>query len=189
MKQMINDYIMIAFDALIKESNIRDLGKLLAEPNEHIQRDWINSVQDKFSVVRRQDLFENTNEDDKNGGGFDLISTDKILTIQSKFRGSTLHMEQTRRASKKNIDYGLINGHVRYSLGESDVYMFTQPNDDYKNIEKWSFIAIPETYLEDPKHKGFLYGKVPDHIINIFKNNTIETLLKCYENKKLKLGL
>jgi len=187
MSLVISEYIMIAFEALIRENNKRDLGKLLAEPNEHIQRDWINKSQDKFSVLRRQDFFEST--DDINGGGFDLITTDKVLTIQSKFRGSTMHMEQTRRASEKNIDAGLINGHVRYSMGEADVYIFTKPNDDYKNIYNWEFIAIPESYLEDPRHIGYLYGIIPDNIVEVFKGKTIETLLNCYENKKIKLGL
>ena len=187
MSLVISEYIMIAFEALIRENNKRDLGKLLAEPNEHIQRDWINKSQDKFSVLRRQDFFEST--DDINGGGFDLITTNKVLTIQSKFRGSTMHMEQTRRASEKNIDAGLINGHVRYSMGEADVYIFTKPNDDYKNIDNWEFIAIPESYLEDPRHVGYLYGTIPDNIVEMFKGKTIETLLNCYENKKIKLGL
>jgi hypothetical protein len=183
----IYEYILIAYEALISENNKRDLGKLLAESNEYIQRDWINKSQDKFSVLRRQDFFESA--DDINGGGFDLITTDKVLTIQSKFRGSSMHMEQTRRASEKNIDAGLINGHVRYSLGEADVYIMTIPNGDYKNIDNWTFIAIPEIYLEDPKHKGYLYGTIPKKIINKFKNKTIETLFKCYEDKKIKLGL
>jgi hypothetical protein len=187
MSLVISEYIMIAFEALIRENNKRDLGKLLAEPNEHIQRDWINKSQDKFSVLRRQDFFEST--DDINGGGFDLITTDKVLTIQSKFSGSTMHMEQTRRASEKNIDAGLINGHVRYSIGEADVYIFTKPNDDYKNIDNWEFIAIPESYLEDPRHIGYLYGTIPDNIVEVFKGKTIETLLNCYEDKKIKLGL
>lgn len=184
----IHDYIMIAFNSLLKENVKRDLGKFLSEPNEHIQRDWINKSQDKFSVLRRQDLFEIT--EDINGGGFDLITTDKILTIQSKFRGGNqMNLEQTRRASEKNIGAGLINGHVRYSLGESDVYIITNPNGYYDNINNWTFIAIPEIYLEDPKHKGFLYGTIPKKIIDEFKDKTIHTLLKCYDDKKIKLGL
>ena len=184
----INDYIKIAFESLLKEGVKRDLGKFLSEPNEHIQRDWINKSQDRFSVLRRQDFFESM--DDINGGGFDLITTDKVLTMQAKFRGGKqMNLEQTRRASEKNIGAGLINGHVRYSLGESDVYIITNPNNCYDKIDNWTFIAIPEIYLEDPKHKGYLYGTVPKKIIDKFSGKTIDTLFKCYDDKKIKLGL
>ena len=136
---------------------LRDLGKLFADPNEYIQRDYINK-NTSLKVIKRKD-------GDLNATGFDLITTDSILKIQSKLRAGAIHLEQTRRKSKKNTNSSN-TGHVRYSVGEADVYIFSRPDcSDYLNLKKWQYIAIPETALIDPKNPKYL---LPTPCLRVF---------------------
>ena len=88
-------YLRESQKSLSKDMNLRDLGKLFADANEHIQRDWINE-NTTLNVIVRDD--HNT---DANASGHDLETTDGIFRIQSKLRADSLHLEQTRRKSKK----------------------------------------------------------------------------------------
>jgi len=163
---------------LIKNSEIRDLGKLFSDPNEHIQCDWINE-NTILKVVKRDDF-----NSDANASGFDLITFDSILKIQSKLRAKGLHLEQTRRKSQKN-ENSSSTGHVRYSVGEADVYMFSRPDlNDYTNINSWEYIAIPESSLVDPKNSKYLLPRVPKSIWKKYVGLTKEILESEYLNKK-----
>tara|TARA_A100001515_G_scaffold88032_1_gene69990 strand:+ start:144 stop:719 length:576 start_codon:yes stop_codon:yes gene_type:complete len=171
-------YLRQSQKSLNKNLALRDLGKLFADPNEHIQKDWINE-NTSLNVVQRDDF-----EDDSNASGFDLCTTDDVLKIQSKLRAVTFHLEQTRRKSEKNKNSS-DTGHVRYSVGEADVYLFSRPNvDDYTNINKWEFIAIPESELIDPKNTDYLIPRVPKKIWINFVGKAKEILEKEYNRKK-----
>lgn len=175
-------YLWLSQKDLAKNTELRDLGKLFADPNEHIQRDWINE-NTKLNVVKRDDF-----NSDANASGYDLITTDNILKIQSKLRATDIHLEQTRRKSVKNKNSS-DTGHVRYSVGEADIYVFSRPNiNDYLNINKWEYIAIPESALIDPKNPKYLRPRVPKSIWKEYVGNSKEILEKEYLNKKEKLN-
>jgi hypothetical protein len=175
-------YLWLSQKDLAKNTELRDLGKLFADPNEHIQRDWINQ-NTKLNVVKRDDF-----NSDANASGYDLITTDNILKIQSKLRATDIHLEQTRRKSIKNKNSS-DTGHVRYSVGEADVYVFSRPDiNDYLNIDKWEYIAIPESAIIDPKNPKYLRPRVPKSIWKKYIGNTKDILEKEYLNKKRQLN-
>jgi hypothetical protein len=164
---------------LSKNIELRDLGKLFADANEHIQADWINE-NTTLNVVKRDDF-----NLDSNASGYDLITHDSILKIQSKLRATSIHLEQTRRKSEKN-EFSSDTGHVRYSVGEADVYLFSRPDiNDYLNIEKWNYIAIPESALIDPLNPKYLLPRVPKGIWKKYVGKTKEILENEYLNKKV----
>ena len=161
-------YIQQAYESLLCEHNTRELGKFLANANEHMQVDWINS-NTSLSVSMRDD-------EDHNGTGYDLIS-ESGLRIQSKFRGGkSLFIEQTRRISAKNTGAAATSGHVVPSLGECDVYVFTLPNDKYRDPTEAEILAIPEAALEDPKNPGFLVRSVRKNVQNKFRGRAKQVL-------------
>ena len=163
-------YLYLSQKDLSKNSELRDLGKLFADPNEHIQTDWINE-NTKLKVKKRNDFAT-----DANAGGYDIITTDGLLKIQAKLRAGTIHLEQTRRKSQKNINSSS-TGHVRYSVGEANVYMFSRPDiTDYLNINKWEFIAIPERELIDPKNKKYLLPRIKKSIWSKYVGKAKEVL-------------
>lgn len=170
-------YLSLSKESLVNGNlELRDLGKLLADPNEYIQRDYINE-NTSLKVIKRKD-------GDLNAGGFDLITSDGVLKIQSKLRATAIHLEQTRRKSKKNTNNSN-TGHVRYSVGEADVYVFSRPNcSDYLNLKKWQFIAIPETALIDPNNPKYLLPRVPKSIWKKYVGMTKKILENEYLNKK-----
>lgn len=170
-------YLYLSQKDLVKNSELRDLGKLFADPNEHIQTDWINE-NTNLKVKKRNDFIT-----DANAGGYDIITLDGKLKIQAKLRANTLHLEQTRRKSQKNI-LNSSTGHVRYSVGEADIYMFSRPDiSDYLNISKWDFIAIPERELIDPNNPKYLLPRVNKSIWKKYLNKSIETLEIEYKLK------
>ena len=149
------DYVRMAYDVMVQTVDTREIGKTLAIPSEYWQRDWINE-ETSLEVQRREDV-----EDcDRNQSGYDLRSA-KGLRIQSKFRSSALHLENTRRNSQKNQGAASSSGHVAYSLGECDVFCFTRPNGEYNTTDKWEILAIPAAALEDPKNPGFIRRSIP----------------------------
>lgn len=170
-------YLSLSKEGLVDGNlELRDLGKLLADPNEYIQRDYINE-NTSLKVIKRKD-------GDLNAGGFDLITTDGVLKIQSKLRAAAIHLEQTRRKSKKNTNSSN-TGHVRYSVGEADVYIFSRPDcSDYLNLKKWQFITIPEKALIDPNNPKYLLPRVPKRIWKNYVGKFVETLENTYLEKK-----
>ena len=162
----------------MKEKNWRDLGKAFAAANEHFQKDWIN--ENTSFMVKVRDDFDN----DKDAGGYDLVSLDdKKMKIQSKIRINTIHLEQTRRKSKKHEGGASVTGHVAYMVDEMDVFLISRPcKDDYSDMEKWELIALPAKALENPKNPGFIYNKVPKKIWTKYVGKTKEILEEVYES-------
>jgi hypothetical protein len=175
-------YLCKSLDSLIKRESVGPLGKILAEANEFIQADWINK-NTKIKVVKREELDDSKLNFDKNASGFDLITTDGKMKIQSKLRFSVLHLEQTRRVSDKNKNSSG-SGHVQYSVGESDVYLFSRPAcvKDYDEPDKWAYFAIPETALIDPNNSNYLRRTVPKKIWKQYLDKAPEILESVYNN-------
>ena len=171
-------YLWAAQDSLAEDMNLQDLGKLFAEPNEQIAKDWINA-KTILNVKQRDDF-----DEDKDGSGYDLISMDGSFKIQSKLRAKDLHLEQTRRHSKKNINSGG-TGAIVYSVGEADVFMFSRPEiDDYLNIDKWTYIVIPESELIDPNNPKYLRPRVNKSLWARYIGRAKEVLETEYGNRK-----
>jgi hypothetical protein len=171
-------YLALSQKDLSKNIELRDLGKLFADPNEYIQADWIND-NTSLSVKKRTDFMTNAN-----AGGYDIITIDGKLKVQSKLRATSIHLEQTRRTSGKNTVKSS-TGHVRYSVGEADVYMFSRPDvKDYINISKWEYIAIPEKELIDPNNPQYLLPRVNKSIWKKYIGKAKEVLESAYNSKK-----
>lgn len=165
-------YLIIAFSKLVEFKQLRELGKILAESNEYIQKDWINE-NTSLKVKKRDD-------NDLNASGYDLVTWDGAMKIQGKIRVSDFHLEQTRRKSKKN-ENSSDSGHVAYSVGEADVYLFSRPDkEQYDCMEKWSFIAIPEFELIDPNNPKYLITSVSKKIWSKYLGNTSKVLEEEY---------
>ncbi len=187
-------YIENAMARLIKEGNLRDLGKMWGDANEDVQSDWI-AKNTSFTALPRSDF-----DDDPDASGFDLMTADIAkMKVQSKVRVSGIHLEQTRRKSAKNDGDASSTGHVSYSLGEFDVLLVSRPLgnkatkqdkyedtsrpiEEYANVEKWDMIAIPSTELEDPKRPGYLYNNVPKKVWGPYVGRAAEVLEEVYES-------
>jgi len=166
-------YLLKSVDGLIKHSNLRDLGKLFAEANEHYQVDWINN-NTNLDVIKRTD---------DTGDGYDLITTDGVMRIQTKLRAKGIHIEQTRRNSVGNNIEENNTGYTRYRVNETDIFFVSKPVlDDYANMEKWELIAIPSVAVQDPNREGFCLPSIPKKIWKEYVGKTKETLEMTYRN-------
>jgi len=171
-------YLTMSIEALEREKNWRDLGKAFAAANEHFQKDWINE-NTSFNVKVRDDF-----DTDKDAGGYDIVSLDdKKMKIQSKIRIDKIHLEQTRRKSKKHEGGASKTGHVAYMVDEMDVFLISRPNkEEYSNMNKWELIALPAKDLENPKNPGYIYNNVPKKIWTKYVGKTKEVLEEVYES-------
>jgi hypothetical protein len=192
MKSLIK-YQELALKRLIKEGNLRDLGKMHGDANEDLQCDWI-AENTSFTARPRTDF-----DDDPDASGFDLLTTTALMRIQSKIRVNYIHLEQTRRKSSKHEGDASTTGHVSYSKGEFDVLLVSRPLgnkatkrdkyvdtsrpiEEYPDVEKWDIIAIPEYALHDPKRPGFLRNSVPKSIWSQYVGRAAEVLEEVHES-------
>ena len=186
------EYIENSMKRLIKEGNLRDLGKMFGDANEDVQSDWI-AKNTSFTALPRSDF-----DDDPDASGFDLKAENGMF-IQSKVRVGGIHLEQTRRKSLKNDGDASSTGHVSYSVGEFDVVLISRPLgnkssrldkyedtsrsiEEYPNVERWDMIAIPSTELEDPKRPGYLYNNVPKKVWGPYVGRAAEVLEEVHES-------
>ena len=183
-----------AMKRLIKEGNLRDLGKMFGAANEEVQSEWI-AENTSFTVLPRSDF-----DDDPDASGFDMMTADVYkIKIQSKIRVNGIHLEQTRRKSVKNDGDASSTGHVSYSTDEFDVLLVSRPLGnkasrldkyedtsrpvvEYAEVEKWDMIAIPAKELEDPKRPGYLYNNVPKKVWGPYVGRATEVLEEVYES-------
>ena len=192
MKNLV-EYQQKAMKRLMKEGNLRDLGKMFGDANEDVQCDWI-AKNTSLTALPRSDF-----DNDPDASGFDLMTTDKKMKIQSKIRVNSIHLEQTRRKSQKNIGDASSTGHVSYSTGEFDVLLVSRPLgnkatkrdnfvdtsrsiDEYDKVEKWDMIAIPAKELKDPKRPGFLLNQCPKGIWSKYVGRAVEVLEEVHES-------
>lgn len=191
MKSLV-EYSAIAMKRLIKEGNLRDLGKMFGDANEDVQCDWIKENTSIFAKPR-SDF-----KDDPDASGYDL-KTENGTRIQSKIRVNNIHLEQTRRKSEKNEGDASSTGHVTYSTNEFDVLLISKPLgtkatkrdkyedtsrpiEEYADVEKWDMIAIPAKELEDPKRPGFLRNVCPKSIWSKYVGRAAEVLEEINES-------
>jgi hypothetical protein len=180
-------------ERLVKEGNLRDLGKMWGTANEDVQSEWIME-NTSFTALPRKDF-----DDDPDAGGFDLLGSPAPIKIQSKIRANGIHIEQTRRKSSKHEGDASTTGHVSYSTGEFDVLLISRPLGnkatkldkyidtsrpikEYLDCKKWDMIAIPEYALHDPKRPGYLYNNVPKKIWGSYVGRAAEVLEEVHES-------
>jgi len=182
-------YLAIAKEKLKLEEGVMELGKIYATPNEFIQADWIN--ENTTLDVKKRDPDDGSN----NGSGYDLITTDGLLTIQSKIRARIGgYLTNTRRMNKggKNDTVANKAGQARYKVGEVDVFLVSKPLgldgkgevSKYTNIKEWDYLAIPSSALEDPKEPYYLYKLIPMAMYRQYAGSAIEVLESEYQKKK-----
>tara|TARA_R110000796_G_C14525054_1_gene431280 strand:+ start:74 stop:670 length:597 start_codon:yes stop_codon:yes gene_type:complete len=177
-----SDAILKAHVDLLKEQNTKEIGKIRQHANEYLQQDWINSSTEldplRHSEIKADASLMKNVIRDHNESGWDLIDKSSGLRIQSKYRGgNSVHMEQTRRNSKKNEGKASASGHVVYSEGEFDVAVITRPSSYSNDCTGRDFIVIPEQELRDPKNPGYLYRNVPKRVWSLWQEkDSVETL-------------
>ena len=182
-------YLKLAMEKMVQEISVGDLGKIFAAANEFIQIDWINK--NTTLNVKKREVDDGSN----NGDGYDLITTDGILTIQSKVRSrSSIYLTQTRRMNKggKNDHAANNTGQARYKVDEADVFIFSKPLgfdgkreiSKYGNIQEWDYIAIPSKILEDPKTPGYLVTNILKSMCTQYEGRLKEILESEYQKKK-----
>jgi len=182
-KNSVEHLILLSLHRQIELDNKREIGKCLQLACEYVCKSFINEQTSLTCLLREESEEIKT---DKNASGFDLVTTETLLTINAKCRTSQLHMAPSgRRMSFKN-QKSLDQGYSRYAIGECDVYMIVIPNDDYLDYTKWDFIAIPEYEIYDSKIPGYLIGTVPKDIAEKYKGieKSILTLQELNEKKK-----
>ena len=79
------EYLENSMNRLIKEGNLRDLGKMFGDANEDLQCDWI-AENTSFTALPRSDF-----DDDPDASGYDLKTQNGML-IQSKVRVKDIHL-------------------------------------------------------------------------------------------------
>ena len=182
-------YLAIAKEILILEESVMELGKIYATPNEFIQADWIN--ENTTLDVKKRDSDDGSN----NGSGYDLITTDAVLTIQSKLRSRVgAYLTNTRRMNKggKNDTAANKAGQARYRIDEADVFLISKPIglfeetgiEHYTNTNSWEYLAIPFLELQDPNEPEYLYERIPMAIYRKYAGRAVEVLESEYQKKK-----
>ena len=172
---------------IIQNMSVIDWGKVMARPNEIIQKDVLKSIGiEAYDPETDADCPKISTSN--NSPGFDILArspnTGKIFRIQSKMRqvrGVTdfsqgVHFETTRRHSKKNQGTASDGGHVAYGCDEFDYVMISLVNvgkdgkdkEKRNNIDNWSFTLIPVESVID-KERGCCYRRISSKILEKYK--------------------
>ena len=199
-----DESVLKAHEEMIKEQDTRELGKIRAIASEHIMKEVLNkSFKGERSFLRREDIqaeIENgrkhllsattqheASKFDRNQSGFDLLS-ENGLRCQVKYRGKDLHLENTRRHSKKNKGAASATGHTAYSLDEADVFIFVVPRSPNarvtNNLSDSKIVAIPSTSLEDTKNPGFLRPRISKRVFEQWASKDVISVIRELDNKK-----
>ena len=154
---------------LVKSQDTREIGKSRQHSTEYLIIDWLNSLSLNIDVYSQKELEEMKAvgllpQDfvyDHNESGFDAICIKTGLKFQIKYRGGqTIHLEQTRRNSKKNKGAASKTGHVVYSEGEFDILIAVRPEEISNQFDVKDVIVIDEIDLRCDKNPGFLVRSV-----------------------------
>ena len=182
----ITHHIQNTWSILCEESDTREFGKFIAPIVERsIVPEWLeeNGFSNSPAPV----------DGDGQQEKYDILTTGGIR-VQVKFRGGKasknvmrkfphvglrpkLHTENTRRSTGKNADKGAANGQVRSGIHDSDVYLFVIPTGELWEVEKYYYLVIPTTELEDDKMKGYCSYSVSSKVMDKWlEENGVDTL-------------
>jgi|15BtaG_2_1085339.scaffolds.fasta_scaffold13313_2 hypothetical protein len=184
--------LVAAHRELVETKNTREIGKIRAAANEHLQQSWVDE-NTKLDVRRRVELSEDSKLlEDHNESGWDMICAHTQLRLQSKYRGGKtagwLHLEQTRRNSKKNQGKASASGHVVYRDDEFDVLVVTRPVQFSMECYKEDLIVMPVEALKDPKNPGYLYKVVPKKVWSVWQKKDPVAVLNDLFREALEAG-
>ena len=172
----ISHHIQNTWSILCEESDTREFGKFIAPIVERsIVPEWLeeNGFSNSPAPVDSEGQQEK----------YDILTANGIR-IQVKFRGAkspsgrpVLHMENTRRSTGKNAGKGAANGQVRSGITDSDVYLFVIPTGELWEVEKFQYLVIPTTELEDEKLPGYCRSSVSAKVMDKWlAENPVATL-------------
>jgi len=172
----IKHHISNTWSILCDERDTREFGKFIAPIVERsIVPEWLeeNGFPNSPAPV------DNEGQQEK----YDIL-TDSGVRVQVKFRGAKsksnrpmLHMENTRRSTGKNAGKGAAGGQVRSGINDSDVYLFVIPTGELWEVDKFEYLIIPTTELEDDKMEGYCRSSVSARVMDLWrKMDPIETL-------------
>jgi len=172
----ITHHIQNTWSILCEERDTREFGKFIAPIVERsIVPEWL--AENGFTNEPAPTDEEGQQEK------YDIL-TDGGIRVQVKFRGAKtksgrpmLHMENTRRSSGKNEGKGAANGQVRSGIHDSDVYLFVIPTGELWEVEKYQYLVIPTTELEDDKMPGYCRSSVTAKVMDKWlAADAVETL-------------
>ena len=161
----ITHHIQNTWRILCEESDTREFGKFIAPIVERsIVPEWLE--ENGFANAPAPVDAEGQQEK------YDIL-TESGIRVQVKFRGAKsksgrpcLHMENTRRSTGKNADAGAANGQVRSGVTDSDVYLFVIPTGELWEVDKFTYLVIPTSELEDAKMPGYCRSSVTAKVMD-----------------------
>ena len=155
------DYITLSHDKMLEQKNSKEIGKLRAYAtelmvcdhlNDHMERHGIDGIcihNDELSkhaeLLAKHEIIL-----DPNQSGYDLLlvtfDTGVCHKIQVKHRNTSIHLETTRRNSKKNADKNA-TGHVSYSSNEFDYLIVVKGKFDESVDMERDLIIFPTSAI------------------------------------------
>jgi hypothetical protein len=172
----ITHHIQNTWSILCEESDTREFGKFIAPIVERsIVPEWL----EENGFTNSPAPVDGDGQQEK----YDILTTSGIR-VQVKFRGGksasgrpSLHMENTRRSTGKNAGKGAAGGQVRSGIYDSDVYLFVIPTGELWEVDKFKYLVIPTTELEDDKMKGYCRSSVSAKVMDKWlEANEVDTL-------------
>ena len=161
----ISHHIQNTWSILCEERDTREFGKFIAPIVERsIVPEWLeeNGFSNSPAPVDSEGQQEK----------YDIL-TEGGVRIQVKFRGAKtssgrpkLHTENTRRSTGKNAGKGSANGQVRSGIHDSDVYLFVIPTGELWEVDKFTYLVVPTTELEDEKMPGYCRSSVTAKVMD-----------------------
>lgn len=182
------EHIQNTQDILFREQDTRELGKWLAPIVERsVAPEWLSNN----GFENEPAPLDSEGQQEK----YDIITTPGGIRIQVKYRGGKskaakgvwvkdprfsgkpkLHLENTRRASGKNAENAK-NGQVPSKITDFDYYLFAIPTGRLEDFEKYVYLVIPPSEIEDDKNPGFVANEVSAVTIEKWlKIDPVETL-------------
>ena len=192
-RQYYGDWALPTLEAnklLVESQDTREIGKSRQHSAEFLIVEWLNSLSLGLDIKTQKELHEIEGienilpEFDHNESGFDAYCLNTKKRFQIKYRGGQgIHMEQTRRSSKKNQGAASATGHVVYSQGEFDVLVVVRPEEISHSFDpSTDILVMSEADLRDSDNPGFLIKSVgkskEKEVRNKIKASDAETVLR-----------
>lgn len=168
-------YIAKSHLAMTQHKNSKEIGKIRAYASELMLCDFLNhyarNLQSKITFIHNDELELHTStldelclEKQQCQSGYDILCVNPITKrykrIQVKHRLGSLHLETTRRNSKKNIGKNS-SGHVSYGSNEFDFLIVVKGTfQSHVDMTK-DIIVFPIADLVDKTKPEMLINRIP----------------------------
>lgn len=184
------DYIVESQRRLCEMNNKKELGKQRAYACEVMVCDFLNMNKNNNELVFvHNDDIENDPRIPQKlktqfQSGFDIIAfnlkTKNYKKLQVKYRSDKIHLETTRRNSKKNQNKNA-SGHISYSSDEFDFMLVVKGTFDFTADLSKELIIFPKESLVNKTNKDILINHVGKILENAFVARTQEMLMLLYK--------